>query len=617
MGIYSNVQQKLLNNRYGVSGLLGSGGMAKVYLAYDEVLGREVALKVLREQYAENDEFVERFRREAQAAASLSHPNIVAIYDRGCSEDGSYYIVMEYVPGGTLKDRIVQDGPLAPHRAAELAAQIAGALGAAHESGVIHRDVKPQNVLLTAAGDVKVTDFGIARAASEASISGTSTILGTVSYMSPEQAMGKVVGPGSDLYSLGVVLHEMLAGKVPFEAETPMAVSMKHVNQPPPSLNETSPGLPEGLNAIRAKLLAKDPKNRYASAAEVVEDLRRVGRGEKPLLVGPVPRAQDAPTDVLPGPLVAIRGERRWRPLVLRTGAALVGVLGLVGVFGWGLSDSEGRSQQEGVVAEAREFVTGQAEVSDVLGLDRAEAQGRLIDEGFAVDVRPRESTTEDEGKVLSQSVPAGDEAEKGTRVVLDIGDGPAPVATPELTGLTLATAEDVLAKANLKVGKKEEEPSETVPAGEVIEQNPPADEEVEPGTAVDLVLSSGPADPPPSEPPPPPPSEPPPPPAAPPAEAPVAEPAPEDVVEPEQYEPETPAASAPQETEPPPEPPVDQYDEPPATPSPPPQAEDSPAAPMLSEEAYDEPAPVYAEPAPAIEPEDESSDENDEYEDD
>ncbi|MDP9425468.1 MAG: protein kinase [Actinomycetota bacterium] len=238
------MQQKLLDSRYGISGLLGSGGMAKVYLAHDEVLGRDVALKVLREQYAENDEFVERFRREAQAAASLSHPNIVATYDRGRSEDGSYYIVMEYVPGGTLKDRILRDGPMDPDRAARVAAQIASALDAAHERGVIHRDVKPQNVLLTASGDAKVADFGIARAASESSLSGTSVILGTVSYMSPEQVMGKVAGPRSDLYSLGVVLHEMLTGRVPFEAENPMAVSMKHVNELAPPWGIGTSGFP-------------------------------------------------------------------------------------------------------------------------------------------------------------------------------------------------------------------------------------------------------------------------------------------------------------------------------------------------------------------------------------
>ena len=488
------MQQKLLDSRYEITGLLGSGGMAKVYLARDEVLGRAVALKVLRDQYAENEEFVERFRREAQAAASLSHPNIVATYDRGRSEDGSYYIVMEYVPGGTLKDRIVRDGPMDPDLATELAAQIASALGAAHDRGVVHRDVKPQNVLLTHSGDPKVADFGIARAASEASISGTSMILGTVSYMSPEQALGGAVGPRSDLYSLGVVLHEMLAGRVPFEAETPIAVSMKHVNEPVPPIREANPGVPEDLNAIRAKLLSKSPEDRYANASEVLEDLRRVRRGMRPLFArppSPVAR-HDGPTGILPKPPVAVRRRSRWKPFVLRTAAALVGISGLIGVFGWGLSDSQGR-QPDGVIEEARQAVVGKNEVSRVLGLDRAEAQQKLIGEGFEVDVQLRESSKDETGKVLDQSIPGGEEVEKGTKVVIEVGEGPAPVPAPELAGLPLAQAEDVLSKAGLKVGKKEEKPSETVPEGSVIEHTPPARERVEQGTPVDLVLSKGP----------------------------------------------------------------------------------------------------------------------------
>ncbi len=561
------MQQKLLDSRYEISGLLGSGGMAKVYLAHDEVLGRDVALKILREQYAENDEFVERFRREAQAAGSLAHPNIVSIYDRGRSEEGSYYIVMEYVPGGTLKDRILGDGPLNPNRAAELAAQIASALGAAHERGVIHRDVKPQNVLLTASDDAKVTDFGIARAASEASISGASVILGTVSYMSPEQALGKSAGPTSDLYSLGVVLHEMLTGSVPFEAETPMAVSMKHVNEPAPSLEATNFEVPEGLNAIRAKLLAKNPEHRYANASEVVEDLRRVRRGQEPAFVGLVPAAQDAPTGVLPKLPASVHGRRRWRPFVLRTAATLVGMFGLVGVFGWGLSESEGR-QPEALIADARQIVTGEAEVPRVFGLERAEAQQRLIGDGFEVEIRPRESSEEDAGKVLAQSIPAGEEAEEGTKVVLDVGEGPGPVAAPELAGLTLAAAEDVLTEAGLEVGEKDEKPSETVPEGAVIEQTPPAGEKIERGNTVDLVLSSGPAEPTAAEPPAAPPAAseasaepdaPPVEPASEPVDEPASEPAPEQYAdEPRQYEPASPAAAAPSA-------PAAQYDTPPA----------------------------------------------------
>ncbi len=600
MGIQTNMQQELLDGRYGIVGLLGSGGMAKVYLAHDEVLGREVALKVLRDQYAENDEFVERFRREAQAAASLSHPNIVAIYDRGCSREGSYYIVMEYVPGGTLKDLIVRNGPLEPDLAARIAAQIAGALGAAHDRGVIHRDVKPQNVLLTASGDVKVTDFGIARAASASSLSGTSVILGTVSYMSPEQAMGKVVGPRSDLYSLGVVLHEMLTGSVPFKAETPIAVSMKHLNEPAPPLRETNPRVPEGLNAVRSKLLAKNPEDRYASSAEVVQDLQRVRRGGEPALASPALAAQDAPTGILPKLPVAVQGRRRWRPFLLRTVAALVGVFGLIGVFGWGLPDSQGR-QPVGVIEDARRIVAGEVEVPGVVGLDRAEAQQLLIGEGFEAGVRLRESSEVDAGKVLAQSIPGGQEAEKGTEVVLEIGDGPAPVPAPELAGLTLAAAEDVLAEAGLAVGEKKDEPSETVPEGQIIEQTPPAGEEVENGTPVDLVLSSGPADPPLPPEPPDSASETPVEPAAPPAEPasePVAEPASEPVAEPaieptpeqyepapRQYEPESPAAvPAEQYDAPAARPPADEgYAEPataePATPE---EEDAAPAAPLL-----------------------------------
>ena len=594
------MQQKLLDGRYEITGLLGSGGMAKVYLARDEVLGRDVALKVLRDQYAENDEFVERFRREAQAAASLSHPNIVATYDRGRSEDGSYYIVMEYVPGGTLKDKIVRDGPMDPDLATELAAQIASALGAAHERGVVHRDVKPQNVLLTRPGDAKVADFGIARAASEASISGTSMILGTVSYMSPEQAMGRAVGPRSDLYSLGVVLHEMLDGCVPFEAETPIAVSMKHVNEPVPPIRETNPGVPEGLNAIRAKLLSKDPDDRYASASEVLEDLRRVRRGMKPLLaspLSPVVVRRDGPTSSLPKPPVAVR--RRWKPFVVRTTAALVGISGLVGVFGLGLPDSQGR-QPGGVIEEARQAVVGKNEVSRVLGLGRAEAQQKLIGDGFEVGVRLRESSKDEAGEVLDQSIPGGEEAEKGTKVVLEVGEGPDPVPAPDLTGLPLAQAEDVLAKAGLKVGKKEEKPSETVPNGGVIEQTPPVGEKVEKGTPVDLALSTGPAKPPaPKRP-------------APAAETqvpavPPVEPAPEPVVEPAPEPPVEPAPEpAPEFVEPavePAEPAAEPVLEPTVEPDYEPAAEPVELAPAPVEPAAEPVEPVAEPVEPAAEP--------------
>jgi len=218
--------QQLVDNRYRIVQPLGNGGMAEVYLAHDDILDRDVALKVMSGRYASDEEFVERFKREAQSAAALSHPNIVSIFDRGASEDGTYYIAMEYLPGGTLKDHITKRGALPPRTAAAVALQIAEALCAAHERGVIHRDIKPHNILITESGDVKVTDFGIARAASSSTMTRTGSILGTAHYISPEQAMGEPVGPASDLYSLGVVLYEMLTGELPFDAETPLGIAM-------------------------------------------------------------------------------------------------------------------------------------------------------------------------------------------------------------------------------------------------------------------------------------------------------------------------------------------------------------------------------------------------------
>src|SRR5215211_8273721 len=230
--------------------------MARVYLAHDEVLDRDVALKVLREQFAEDEEFVERFKREAQSAAALSHSNIVQVYDRGEAGDGTSYIAMEYVPGGTLKDRLLERGALPVRTTAAVALQIAEALQVAHERGVIHRDIKPHNILITDSGHVKVADFGIARAADATTISHLGDILGTAKYMSPEQATGKPATPKSDLYSLGVVLYEMLTGELPYTAESPVAVSMKHLNEPLRPPKELNPEIPEDLNALVSKLMA-------------------------------------------------------------------------------------------------------------------------------------------------------------------------------------------------------------------------------------------------------------------------------------------------------------------------------------------------------------------------
>ena len=276
----------IIGGRYVLGELLGSGGMGRVYRARDELLGRDVALKLLGEHHAGNREFLVRFRREAQCAASLSHPNVVRVYDSGGDEVP--YIAMEIVAGGTLKDKIYEDGPLAPETAAGVALEIAGALGAAHGAGLIHRDVKPENVLLEEDGRAKVTDFGVARAVEATVLTKTSMILGTVPYLSPEQALGEPVGPASDLYSLGVVLFEMLTGRAPFEGDEdagPLAIAMKHLNEPAPAPRGLNPNVPQPLDAVTLKLLSKDPAGRHASAEELARDLEAFLQG-RPLPSG-------------------------------------------------------------------------------------------------------------------------------------------------------------------------------------------------------------------------------------------------------------------------------------------------------------------------------------------
>lgn len=473
------MQRTLIDDRYELGESLGGGGMGYVYLAHDRVLGRDVALKLLRGQYTEDEELVERFRREAQNAASLSHPNIVQTYDRGETGDGGYYIAMEHVPGGTLSGRVDRDGALPAHIAAEVGSQVADALGAAHEAGLIHRDIKPQNVLVTERGDVKVADFGIARAAEDTSISRTSAVLGTAAYMSPEQVLGKELGPRSDLYSLGVVLYEMLTGDVPFRGASPTAVSLMHVNEEPHPPAETNPEIPDGMNALVMKLLAKDPAQRYGSASELVEDLDRVSEGLSPLNAGlnagaggfaagglsaesydaeattleaygaegaaPDRADRAATTRAATSPRESFRVHRggvhgnRFKRLLAMSALAIA----LIGALGWlvwpaegpGVAGSlDGVPEIPGKAGEA--FVDGlealtdagtglkRVEVPRVAGLEQRAATERLDQAGFDAESRSRQSTEEDADLVLEQSVPAGDEAEEGSTILLAVGSG-------------------------------------------------------------------------------------------------------------------------------------------------------------------------------------------------
>ncbi len=543
--------QQLVDNRYRLRQPLGSGGMAEVFLAHDDVLDRDVALKVMSGRYAGDDEFIERFRREAQSAAALSHPNIVSIFDRGEADDGTYYIAMEYLPGGTLKDRILKRGALPPRTSAAVALQIAEALRAAHERNVVHRDIKPHNILITGSGDVKVTDFGIARAASSSTMTRTGHILGTAHYISPEQAMGEPVGPASDLYSLGVVLYEMLTGEMPFDADTPLGIAMKHVNGhlvPPQVLN---PEVPDGINAVTMRLLQKDPAARYATDDELIDDLERVLSGldpsgattemstsvlpaattrlaptPPPQSVRPTKRKRRAVPFILALLALALLGLLAWAGYILlgnqpqqEPQAAMISVPNLVGrdveeaedEFGDDFkiettAEVEGERPvgtiltQDPEDGEAREASTISvevvgtqvADVPDVVGEGRNAAEDVLRDEGFEVSTDEQDSSFENEGRVITQTPDGGESVERGEDVTITVGTGPETVRVPNVTGVTAAQAGEILEESGLVIGEQVEDYSDTVPEDSIISQDPGENESVEPGEAVDVTVSLG-----------------------------------------------------------------------------------------------------------------------------
>jgi hypothetical protein len=351
---------RVLNDRYEIEAPLGRGGMATVYRGTDRVLGRTVAIKVLADRFAGDDKFVTRFRREAQAAAGLNHPNIVAIFDTG-DHDDAHYIVMEYVEGETLADLLNRDGALPPERAADISASVAAALEVAHQTGLVHRDVKPGNVMLTPERALKVMDFGIARAAADDTLTQTGTVLGTAAYLSPEQAQGLAVDARSDLYSLGCVLYEMLTGRQPFTGDSPVSVAYKHVNEEPVPPSRVIPDVPPELDAVTMRAMAKDPGDRFPSAQAMREALAAgagvpaavsVGTPTEPItgrrgdtaVMPPITEEGPPPGERPPG------GPRRWLPIAL-IAATLIAVVGLVWLA-LGSDGRDGRRRERGAAEE-------------------------------------------------------------------------------------------------------------------------------------------------------------------------------------------------------------------------------------------------------------------------
>jgi serine/threonine-protein kinase len=490
--------ETIIDGRYRVISRLGSGGMADVYLAQDQLLGRDVAVKVLHHHFAEDQEFVERFRREASSAAALSHPNIVAIFDRG-EWNGTYYIAMEYVAGRTLKALVREHGALEPAMAIEIVVQILRAARFAHRRGVIHRDLKPHNVILDEEGRARVTDFGIARAgASDMTLTGS--IMGTAQYLSPEQAQGHAVSASSDLYSIGVILYELLTGVVPFEGESAVAIAFKQVSAEPQPPSALHPALAHSLDAIVLRALAKDPAQRYASADELIAALE----GERRLL----PALSGASTVAIPQAHVYHAAQ----PPPPRAGAGSM----LLAHPGTGEYEPQGppppRERRPGwqrgllwalaillaaglavLAAVLLTQPTKSVHVPRVTGESEQAAGATLRSAGFTPQPSLAASVTVSSGLVISQTPVAGALAKKGSRVDIVVSEGPANVPLMDVTGLTAAQAQAKLHKAHFKT-KLKSEASKTVEAGRVIATEPPAETEVQEGRVITLLISSGPA---------------------------------------------------------------------------------------------------------------------------
>ena len=491
---------QVFNDRYEVHRRIARGGMADVYLARDLLLDRPVALKVLFAEFATDPSFVQRFRREAQAAANLSHPNIVSVYDSGESH-GTYFIVMEYIEGRSLAQIIRDEGPLSPDRAADITTDVAAALGFAHRNGVIHRDVKPGNVLISPIGQVKVTDFGIARAVTtQENLTQTGTVMGTATYFSPEQARGEQVDPRSDVYSLGVVLYEMLTGTPPFSGENPVAVAYKHVQEMPPTPRLANPRIPTSLEAITLKSLAKNPANRYPSADELAADLRRFRDGRE-VLAEPVlaPPTGDVTTAVRTDPADATRAVAAAGPATMvggsayrtdapprRNGAMFIVVLLVLLALLAALLFLLGRTIGLGGGS------TAQVVVPDVLNKPVADAQTALTDAGFKVKVEQRENEQVPEGTVFDQDPGPGQKVDKGSDVTIVVSSAGAPIEVPNLVGEKDSDADAQLQAIGLTADfERVDDPN--VEAGTVTEQDPAAGETLPKGSAVKLKVSNGP----------------------------------------------------------------------------------------------------------------------------
>jgi eukaryotic-like serine/threonine-protein kinase len=481
---------RLFDGRYLIMRKLGAGGMANVYLAEDQSLGRRVAIKILNDRHANDDQFVERFRREAKNAAGLSHPNVVSIYDRGEAE-GTYYIAMEYIEGRTLKDLVVSRGPSPIGVAIDYTRQTLSALRFAHRAGIVHRDIKPHNIIVDSDGRVKVADFGIARAGTS-QMTEAGSIIGTAQYLSPEQARGAPVDQTSDIYSVGVVLYELLTGTVPFTGDTPVEIAMKHLSQTPEPPSTKRPDVPHDLDLVVLRALAKDPAERYRSAEDMDAELERVGRGlgvsaetaeaATTVLAGGAVGGMTTATTARPTPgryyqyeQVAPRRRALW-PWLLALGLLLGAIVGAYFAYD--------RIQDQ---LNANKPVT----VPDVEGLREENAVAQIRAKGLDVSVRRLPHSTVEKGYVYDQDPNRGDKAARDSIVTILVSSGKPKTRVPNVVGQDVAAAVQALNDAHLRAKKVEinsEKPVNTVTA-----QDPKAGTTLIQGTTVRINVSKGP----------------------------------------------------------------------------------------------------------------------------
>ncbi len=474
------VDIRVFGDRYEINEKIGSGGMADVYRATDTILKRTVAIKVLHPHFANEEDFVARFKREAQAVANLNHQNIVKIFDWG-AEDSTYYIVMEYLTGRSLKEVIEEQAPLDETLIVDIGRQVLSAVEAAHDSDLVHRDIKPQNIIITENGDVKVMDFGIARSLSS-TMTQTGSIMGTAFYLSPEQAQGAEVSNASDLYSVGIVLYQMATKKVPFDGESPVSIALKHVHEAPVPPRRLNPDLSLNLQTIILKAISKNPNDRYGDAAAFMDELGKAageeiilptaGGGEDTIII-PAAAVISKDDDSSAEKDKLTKKRSKWWILI-----SVLIVLALIGaVVGY-------------YIYLDRTTTT----IPKITSLSEKSAKKDLKESGLKMKV---EDSAFDEsvpaGRVISQDPDAGEKIRTGKTVSVILSLGEEKIRVPKLTGITLDQATFFLAKADLNVGEITREYSDRLAADTVISQNPPADDNVSKGTSVDLMVSKGP----------------------------------------------------------------------------------------------------------------------------